>query len=49
MLGNLMWGLDLSLLWENPCNVIILLFVGGLLGDMGLDYITTSPLLPILL
>ena len=26
-LGNLMWGLKLSLLWENLCNIVIFQFV----------------------
>ena len=44
-LGSLMWGSELSLLWENLCNITILQFVGCLPRDMGFDYIASPPLL----
>lgn len=40
-------GFDASLLGENSANVIILLFVGCLSREVGLDYIMSLPLLPI--
>lgn len=44
-LGSLTWDLDFSLLWDHFCNRIILQFVGHLPRIMGLDYITSVPLL----
>ena len=35
-LGNLMWGLELSLLWESLCNIVIFQFVGYPPVGMGL-------------
>lgn len=46
-LGSLTWGSNHSLLWENLCNVIILQFVDRPLRDMGLECITSLPLLPV--
>ena len=48
-LGNLTWGSELSLLWKNLCNIIILQFVGHPPGGMWLDYIVSSLLQPSLL
>ena len=44
-LGSLTWGSELSLLWENLCNIIILQFVGCPPRGMGLDYITSLHIL----
>ena len=35
-LGSLIWGSELSLLWENLCDVIIFQFVGHPLGGYGI-------------
>ena len=46
--GSLMWGSELSLLWDNLCTIIILQFVGYLWGkveEMKFDYIESPPLL----
>ena len=44
-LGSLMWGSDLSLLWENLCNIIILQFVGHPPRGYGFACIVSLPLL----
>ena len=44
-LGSLTWDSELSLLWENFSNIIVLRFVDHHLGCMGFDYITSMPLL----
>ena len=38
-----------TVLWQNLCNIITLWFVGHPLGGMGVDYITSMSLLPILI
>ena len=43
-LGIPLWGSDLSLLWENLCNVIILQFVGHPPEGMRLDYTMPLPI-----
>ena len=44
-LGSLTWVSELSLLWENLCNIIIFQFVGRPPAGMGFDYIMKVPLL----
>ena len=45
MLESLMWGTNLSLLWESFCSCNYSLFVNHLPGSMGVDYIMTRALL----
>ena len=40
------WGSELTLPWENFCDIIILQFVGHPPGGMRFDYIVSAPLLP---
>ena len=47
--GCLMWGSEFSVLWENLCHVITLQFGVCLPGAMGLDYMMSLSLLPVLL
>ena len=42
-LGSLMWGLGLSLLWENLCICNYSPICGSPTWGMGLDYIATPP------
>jgi len=44
-MGSLTWGSELSLLWENVCDIIILQLVGCPSRGMGLDYIANVPFL----
>ena len=48
-LGSPTWGSERSFLWKNLCNIIIFQFMGHPSRGMQLDYITTTPLLPVLL
>ena len=45
-LGNLTWGSELSLLWENLCDIIIFQCMGAHSEDKGFVYITKVPFLP---
>ena len=42
-----MWDSERSLLWENPCYLIILQLLGHPPRAMGLDFILNLPLIPI--
>ena len=45
-LGSLKWGSELSLLWENLCDIIISSLWVAHLASMGFDYIVNVLLLP---
>ena len=45
MLGNLMWGLECSLLWESLCDIVIFQSVGSPPSGYGIAYIHKAPLL----
>ena len=45
-LGSLIWGSELSLLWENFCDIIVLWFVGCPPRGMDFDFIVIVPVLP---
>ena len=45
-LGSLTWGSELSLLWENFCDIINFQFVVTHLVGIGFDCITNVPFLP---
>lgn len=47
--GSLMWGSDLSLQWENLCNIIIVQCMDSPPRNMDLNYITSLPFPPIML
>ena len=43
--GRLTWGSELSLLWENLCNIVIFQSTGHPPSENGIAYIAQTPLL----